>query len=101
VRLLSIKTKNYRTLAELELTFSKNYCTLSGRNNAGKSSVIRLLSILFGYRRFAWNDETPRFSFKEDRTQWGKPTTPIEVTYRMELTQADDPALVSFIERIA
>lgn len=101
MRLISIRTKNYRTLTDIELTFSKNYCTLSGRNNAGKSSVIRLLSILFGYRARIWNDESPRFSFKEDRTQWGKPSTPIEVAYRMELTRADDPALVLFIERIA
>lgn len=102
MRLLSIKTKNYRTLADIELSFSRNYCTLSGRNNAGKSSVIRLLSILLGRRsRFAWRDEDSQFSFKEDRTQWGKSNTTIEVAYRLELTRNDDPALVSFIERIA
>ena len=47
MRLKEIKTKNYRTLEDLTLSFTKNYCTISGRNNAGKSCVISLLSLLF------------------------------------------------------
>jgi energy-coupling factor transporter ATP-binding protein EcfA2 len=102
VKLLSIKAKNFRTLQSIELSFSQGYCTISGKNNAGKSSVIRLLSTLFRQKgALPWVYDNVRFDFKEDHTQWIKQNTPIEVSYGLELARADDPALISFIERIA
>lgn len=47
MKLRTLRAENYRTLQDTLLTFSSNYCAISGKNNAGKSSVIRLLSILF------------------------------------------------------
>lgn len=41
------------------------------------------------------------FSYKEDKTQWLKQNPPVEVTYVLELSRSDDPALISFIERIS
>jgi putative ATP-dependent endonuclease of the OLD family len=41
------------------------------------------------------------FDYDEDRTQWIKTPAPIRVTYILSLTKEDDPALVSFIEKIA
>lgn len=101
MRILSIKAKNYRTLLDLELEFSRNYCTVSGKNNAGKSSLISLLSILFGIQESIWTQKEPQFSYKDDRTQWAKGNFPIEVVHRFELTRDDDPALISFIEKMA
>lgn len=100
MKLISISAKNYRTLQDVFLSFSKNYCTISGQNNAGKSSVIRLLSTLF--RRngdYPWQEN--RLDYKEDRTQWLKQNQPIEIAYRIELSRNDDPALISFIEKMA
>jgi predicted ATP-dependent endonuclease of OLD family len=102
MKLLAIKTKNYRTLADIHLVFSRSYCTISGKNNAGKSSVIRLLSALFRKgSRFPWISEDFAFDYKEDKTQWIKQGEPVEVTYELELAKEDDPALISFIEKIA
>ena len=102
MRLLSIKTENFRTLEHLDLTFSKDYCTISGRNNAGKSSVIRLLSILFRmHGPFPWTSDEYRFSYEDDRTQWAKEKLPIKVTYQIELSREADSALISFIEKMA
>jgi len=97
MKLISIQAKNYRTLQDIRLSFSKSYCTVSGQNNAGKSSVIRLLSALF--RRggdYPWDES--RFDYKEDRTQWLKQSSPVEVEYAVEVSRNDDPALISFIE---
>lgn len=97
MKLISIQAKNYRTLQDISLSFSKSYCTVSGQNNAGKSSVIRLLSALF--RRggdYPWDES--RFDYKEDRTQWLKQNSPVEVEYAVEVSRNDDPALISFIE---
>jgi putative ATP-dependent endonuclease of the OLD family len=102
MRLISIASKNYRTLENIKLVFAKNYCTMSGRNNAGKSCVIRLLSTLFGNRpSHVWTSGDFRFDYKEDKTQWAKQASTIQIDYLLELTKDEDPALISFIEKIA
>lgn len=102
MRLKSITTKNYRTLHDLTLTFSKNYCTISGRNNAGKSCVIRLLSALFRVRtRYPWQIDERYLDYKDDKTQWVKDAAPILASFDLEITRHEDPALISFIEKIA
>lgn len=102
MRLKSITTKNYRTLHDLSLSFSNSYCTISGRNNAGKSCVIRLLSALFRVRsRYPWQLDESGLDYKEDKTQWIKDAEPILVSFNLEITRSEDPALISFIEKIA
>lgn len=102
MRLTSITAKYYRTLEDIKLTFAKNYCTISGKNNAGKSCVIRLLSAFFrGEPAYPWVTDDFRFDYKEDKTQWIKQPELIRIDYLLELTKAEDPALVSFIEKIA
>ena len=102
MRLKEITTKNYRTLEDLTLNFTENYCTISGRNNAGKSCVIRLLSSLFrADSQYPWQIGNNGFDYKEDKTQWVKDEAPIEIVFALELSKEDDPALISFIEKIA
>lgn len=102
MRLKSLTTKNYRTLQDLTLTFSNNYCTISGRNNAGKSCVIRLLSALFrASARYPWQVTESGLDYKEDKTQWVKDTSSILASFSLDITRHDDPALISFIEKIA
>jgi putative ATP-dependent endonuclease of the OLD family len=102
MRLKSITTKNYRTLQDLTIGFTNDYCTISGRNNAGKSCVIRLLSALFSVRtRYPWQLSEIGLDYKEDKTQWAKDTEPILASFVLEITRLEDPALISFIEKIA
>ncbi len=102
MRLTSITAKNYRTLEDIKLIFANHYCTISGKNNAGKSCVIRLLSALFrGEPAYPWITDGFRFDYKEDKTQWIKQPELIRIDYLLEVTRAEDPALISFIEKIA
>lgn len=102
MRLKSIAAKNYRTLRDLTLDFSNNYCTISGKNNAGKSCIIRLLSALFrAGSRYPWQLYESGFDYKEDKTQWIKETVPICISFNLDITREEDPALISFIEKIA
>lgn len=102
MRLLSIAAQNYRTLEDTTLNFALHYCTISGRNNAGKSAVIRLISTLFRNRRTPfWAAEFQRFDYKRDKTQWVKNPDPTRISYALQLTRDSDAALVSFIEKIA
>ncbi|MEA4949792.1 hypothetical protein SDC9_86751 [bioreactor metagenome] len=100
MRIKSIAAKNYRTLENINFPFIGSYCTISGRNNAGKSCLIRLLHVLFrkgGIR--PWLRDRYSFVYADDRTQWHNENDPIEVTYVLELSHTDDPALLTFIEK--
>jgi putative ATP-dependent endonuclease of the OLD family len=103
MRINSISTKNYRTLQNLTIPFSRGYCTISGRNNSGKSSLIRLLSKLFkpDSSSFPWELLESGFDYKQEKTQWVQDPLPITISYTLELTKTDDPALISFIEKMA
>ena len=90
----------YRTLDNLKLHFHSNYCTLSGKNNSGKSAVLSLITKLMRAPETApWEDESSKFSYLEDKTQWIKDEKPITVQYDLLLTRTDDPALLGFLER--
>lgn len=101
MKIISITAKNYRTLEDIKLPFSGSYCTISGRNNAGKSCLIRLLHTLFrrGGSRL-WLRDQYAIIYADDRTQWHKGDTPIELSYVLELSQNDDPALLTFIAKL-
>lgn len=102
VKLRTLRVENYRTLQNILLTFSSNYCAISGKNNAGKSSVIRLLSLLFRRGdRYPWEPYDNRLDYKEDHTQWIKTPTPIIIEYDLGLSKTDDPTLIAYIEKIS
>jgi len=101
VKLQSLKVQRYKTLEDIELQFSGNYCTLSGRNNCGKSAVLSLLlKLMQTANRTPWEDELNRFCYQEDKTQWAKDDQPISIKYTLALTQQDDPALIGFLVRL-
>jgi len=105
MRLKSIKTNNYRTLQDIEIIFSGQYSTISGKNNAGKSCVIRLLGALFehndGSSWSPWNTTNYGFNYKENKTQWEHKNDPILIVYYILTNKSDDLELISFIEKIA
>ena len=102
MRITRLIAKNYKTLEDLELTFEQSFCTLSGKNNSGKSSVIRLLMNLFlrDNGRLYYLPEN-EFSYKDDKTQWVKADVDITIKYEIELSKTDDLLLVKFIEKMA
>lgn len=98
MRLTKLSAKNYRTLENIELDFTTDYCTISGHNNAGKSSVIRLLRHLL--EQPSPGPDSVTLGYDVDRTQWRKNNGPVAVDYRLCLSRADDPALLTFVEKI-
>ena len=65
MRLKEISAKNYRTLQDIVLNFAPDYCTLSGKNNAGKSCIIRLLCHLMEPRQSSWGPQEYRVDYRE------------------------------------
>lgn len=58
MKIIKLEISNFRTIEELSIEFPSFYTAISGRNNAGKSNVLRVLKSLF-------NPE-PRYSFHSD-----------------------------------
>ena len=98
MRLKEISAKNYRTLQDIVLRFAPDYCTLSGKNNAGKSCVIRLLGYLMEPNPRPWHSEEYSLDYREDRTQWAPEAAQITVKWTISLSRSDEPALIAFIE---
>jgi putative ATP-dependent endonuclease of OLD family len=100
MRIKKLSIKNYRALEGMELEFSENYSTISGKNNAGKSCVIRLFGILFGVEDDSpWSATSYQFDYKEDKTQWVKDDGPIEINYFVSLRQKEDSAFIAFLRQ--
>lgn len=54
--------KNYRSIKELDLTFAKGRNVLVGRNNAGKSNILRAIDLVLG-------EYSPTYSKSENITE--------------------------------
>lgn len=70
MKLDRLTIKNYRSIEDLTLTFPTYYSALSGRNDSGKSNVLRAIRTFFpqtGHRFFVRQEAT---SFKEDLPKW-------------------------------
>jgi len=54
--------KNYRSIAELDVSFSKGKNVIIGRNNAGKSNIIRAIDLVLG-------ENSPTYAKGENLTE--------------------------------
>lgn len=70
----SINIKNFRTLKNFEIHFTKNYNLIIGKNNAGKSNILTFLERIF-------NDNS---TFKFNDTSKINNTSQIKPTYKIE-----------------
>ena len=98
-----IKIQNYRTLENIEVSFHGYYTAISGKNNAGKSNIIRAIrgalnqgmrfrirgGSYFGVEGFDWND---------DITSWKKDTKEnITLKLTIEIHKDSDAAIYRFL----
>jgi putative ATP-dependent endonuclease of the OLD family len=94
-----ITSQNFRTLEEISISFSSEYCTVSGQNNSGKSNVFRIIRSMFGVSSsiFAFGDDS--LTYNEDVTKW-KNGSNIETTIEIEICSLDDSGICKYISRI-
>ena len=90
MRIDSIHVRNFRTLADIEVTLSDSYTAICGANDAGKTNVIRTLRHLFeeGSDRptYFLQDDSDDISIKDDYTKWNSRTDPQEVKIEISAT---------------
>ena len=98
--------QNYRTLENVELIFNGYYTAISGKNNAGKSNIIRAVrgilnqgvrfrirgGSIFSIDAFEWNDEV---------TSWKKETkADISINITLEINKNADAAIYKFLTNL-
>ncbi len=71
-----ITARNYRTLENVDVEFTGYYTAISGKNNAGKSNIIKAIrTILNPNTRFRFRGNSiygGGFDWKDEITSWKK-----------------------------
>jgi predicted ATP-dependent endonuclease of OLD family len=101
VKISRIVAKNFRTLEDIDIQLTGYYCPVSGKNNAGKSCLIRVINyFLFD------NDYSPYFRdsndviFTRDKTQWSAADS-INIGLHLTLSRLDDSEMFFFVEKFS
>ncbi len=98
-----ITAKNYRTLENIDIEFKGFYTAISGRNNAGKSNVIRAIrGILNQGIRFRFSGNSimgiDAFDWKDEITSWKKESKEdVSVDLTLEIDKISDSAIYKFL----
>jgi putative ATP-dependent endonuclease of the OLD family len=96
-----LSVKNYRTLEDVCIDFSGYYTAISGRNNAGKTSLIKVLRHAFKdhlRERFSYDRDEER-TYQEDKTQWVAGNPDITFEYLVSIDKDSDPGLFQFVQK--
>lgn len=103
--LKKITTTNYRTLCDFSLEFSDYYTAICGKNNAGKSNVIRAINAAFEFSQMPeYFYDRPQFSHESDTPIWlreKQPQGPMSIILDFELDEDRDKGLVEFIGKMS
>lgn len=72
MKLTRFQIQNYRTIIDVCLEFPTFYTALCGKNDAGKTNVLRALRALFQDRQYSFMDRPVEISPKDDWPKWDK-----------------------------
>jgi predicted ATP-dependent endonuclease of OLD family len=99
-----LKTKNYRSLEDLDIDFNEYYNALSGKNNSGKSNVIRAIVSLLTYDFRMFRDYyNGTIHYASDYPYWKKKEKEkgeICIEIDIELDANFDAGLFKFIKEL-
>ena len=103
MKIEAVEIKNFRTLENIKVKFDGYFSSISGNNNAGKTSIVRAIRSVFREkdREFSFFDEDESISYSRSKTQWVVDGEPIEFKFKLLLSKTSDPGLHSFIKKIS
>lgn len=103
MKIEKLEIKNFRTLENVTLSFDGYFASISGKNNAGKTSVIKCIRSLFKgkEREYSFFEDEDSISYTTSKTQWANSGVAIEFNYFITASKEADPGLYSFVKKIA
>jgi putative ATP-dependent endonuclease of OLD family len=103
MKIAKLKIENFKTLENVTVNFDGYFSSISGKNNAGKTSVIQCIRSLFKAREreYVFFEEDDSISYTSSRTQWVKSGAEIKFEFLLHASKEADPGLFSFVKRIA
>ncbi|MFW6275658.1 MAG: ATP-dependent nuclease [bacterium] len=101
MRIIKLIAKNYRSLEDVEVEFNPYYNALSGKNNSGKSNIIKAINsfLTHNYRIFS-NFPAGPIDYNTDYPYWKKTKEEIDVEIHLELDRENDAGLNKFIREL-
>lgn len=98
-----VEIKNFRTLENIKVSFDGYFSSISGKNNAGKTSIVKAIRSIFKERlgEFSIFEEDENITYSRSRTQWAAKGSPIELKYHLTVTIEADPGFHNFVKKIA
>lgn len=103
MKIARLEISNYRTLESINLEFPSFYSAICGKNNAGKTNILKAIRMLLREQiAFAFGPPE-RVAFKEDFPMW-KPKSDegrIRISLTLAIGRERDAGLYKFIEKFA
>jgi putative ATP-dependent endonuclease of OLD family len=100
MKISCLSIQNFRSIENLAISFPSFYTALSGKNNSGKSNVLRVLKLLFEQEpRFRYRIREEEINFSQNFPVWkAKNTTePIKFSATLELNKTLDSSVFKLI----
>lgn len=101
MKLDEVLVQNYRTLENVKVNFSGYYTAISGQNNAGKTTLMKVIRSVFrdnSREHFYWR-RLGVINYEEDKTQWILGNPDITFCYKCTISKESDEGLFLFIEK--
>lgn len=95
MRIKDIYLKNFRSFEDCKIEFEDYYTAICGKNNSGKSNIIRAILNVFERQIGPRN----RINYHQDYPIWKSKSSKenIELTVRVQLDKAGDIGLIKFL----
>jgi putative ATP-dependent endonuclease of the OLD family len=100
MKICEIHLSNYRTAENLTLELAGNYVALSGKNNSGKSNVLRAIRVLFTEEGPSFVTDGVELDYGVDFPKWkerDKDRAPITIAVVVRISKTQDTSIFRFL----
>lgn len=104
MRIQSVSIRNYKTIESLDISFPFSYTAISGKNDSGKTNLLRAIRAVLGtQRRFGALRHADDVSIGADYPKWkssdqeGTKTKTISISVTVQITESADAGLYNSI----
>ncbi len=97
MRIKGIKLSNYRTFENIDLRIPAYYTAICGKNDSGKTNVVRAIRNIIREDYFPWSDNQSLSSNDYPKWKDDNEKEPIRIELNLEIDSSKDSGLFNFI----